>query len=172
MLTSSGVSMMLGATYSVLDSPTTFSNATRAFRACMPRAPLLSLASLSRRNSFFWRRSCLSRLSARIGACGSDASTPSERALELSANRSRVYIRKPYQIIPLISCSTAFLAVARSTTSCRTVGPRWSLLPGLVSLGASSVSLVCCRSETLVSSGIPGISFSAIALSSAAGIDR
>lgn len=67
--------------------------------------------------------------------------------------------------MPRISCSTAFLIVAFSTTSCSTV-ESWSVL-ALDSASESLVSLVCWRMAILVSSGMPGMSFSAMALSSA-----
>lgn len=65
-----------------------------------------------------------------------------------------------------MSCSMACLAVAFSMTCSST--DNWLLSVGFESCPSfSSVSLVCCRIAILVSSGIPGMSFSAIALRSA-----
>jgi len=71
-----------------------------------------------------------------------------------------------------ISCSSSLLAVALSTTSSTTEGPdEGPAAPdGGASSGAppasSSSSRVCCRMETRVCSGMPGMSFSAMARSS------
>lgn len=75
---------------------------------------------------------------------------------------------------PLISCSSSFLAVALLMTSSRTVEP-WdapfspATSPPCATSSASVASfvLVCWRIEMRVSSGMPGMSLSAMALSSA-----
>lgn len=69
--------------------------------------------------------------------------------------------------IPLISCSITLRAVARSMTSCKT-DPSPLLSFVVLSSSSDSVSFVCCRSAILEFSGIPGMSFWAIALSRAA----
>ena len=126
------------------DSATTFSNSRRALRACKPLAPLRNLASLSRMKSRFCIRSWWSFLKARNAPCESELFTPSARLL--------------------ISCSSSLLAVALSMTSSRTVGPLVVIdVPGRGSSVFASLAFVCCRIETLVFSGIPGMSFSAMA---------
>lgn len=72
----------------------------------------------------------------------------------------------PCRHAPLISCSIVSLEVALSMTSCSTVD---CLSPVFDSSASSSpISFVCCRIAILDPSGIPGISFSAMALSKAA----
>lgn len=68
--------------------------------------------------------------------------------------------------IPFISCSTVCSAVARSITSSKTLATEPPSEAGFPS-EFSPTSLDCCRSAILVPSGIPGMSFSAIALSNA-----
>lgn len=79
-------------------------------------------------------------------------------------------LRNGVKHTPRISRSTASLAVAFSITSCSTLREAVSLgaaLPCVAAASASPVILVCCRMAILVSSGMPGMSFSAMALSSA-----
>jgi len=69
--------------------------------------------------------------------------------------------------VPLISFSSSVLDVALSMTSSRTDGPSDGPDVSGRSSVLTSVTLVCCKIEILVSSGIPGMSFSAMALRSA-----
>ena len=146
-----------------------FSYATSAFRACKPRAPLRSWASFSslkRRSRCF---SCLSCLNVRTGAKGSEAFTPLVNTIYRDV-RTKAFLINLFHYSPFTSFSKACFAVALSMTSSSTVGPVESVDLALPSAtGSSSTNLVCCKMEMRVSSGMPGISFSAMALSKADG---
>lgn len=168
----SGGGWFTGQAYNAADCATCFSNSTSAFRACRPRAPLLSLASLSRTKRRFCMRSWRSFRRARSAPYGSVLFTPADSAVMAEVGQTGPLfpscVVDAAANIPLISCSSSLLAVALSITSSSTVGP--PVLSEPLAEGPSvlaSLVFVCCRIDTLVCSGIPGMSLSAMARSRA-----
>ena len=88
-------------------------------------------------------------------------------------HRETFALKIAYQRIhePSISCWTSCFEVARSMTSSSTVRLGSATVSGDCSRVTSSVLIlsesVCCNMAMRVSSGIPGMSFSAMALSRA-----